>query len=264
MQLRKRRATSSFDSKDSGMDGKDGKDGRGATSRMSEAARVAAVPKKINMLLAERKRGQTGAGFELVSGQFEFVHDQADGTLWMVNATRLFARRTRPKQEDNGPEEEEVRYFEEEDFAALIASQESHFEELMKKYGGGHAKDDPANPGVPLPPGNRARTPIKLKDQDRLAGKRVPPELYKFIQAEDEMIRYYQEDVQVQVLRESMKSRTKALWEKAGGRAVGLHVWFHRWVRGCNKVGRRPQRHRPPSGTRPTRSATRTKPAQQG
>jgi len=220
----------------------------------SEAsARVAAVPKKINACLAERKKGQAGAGFELVSGQFEFVHDEADGTLWLVNATRLYCRRLQPKQEDTGPEEEEVRYFEEEEFAALMSKQTDYFIGLKKRFGGGPLKEDPTNPGLGSPGLDCPRSPIQLNAQDRLAGIKVPGELYKFYQAEEGMLRYYTEDVKTEVQKDSVKRRTKEMWEKSGGRAVGLTVWFHRWVSVSNVVfaskgpGHRRQRQKPSS-----------------
>merc|ERR1740129_1132501 len=67
----------------------------------AQGARVAAVPRRINSCLAAAPRGKCGAGRSVISGQFEFAHDEADNTLWLLHTCHLLCeRRTLPDEEE--------------------------------------------------------------------------------------------------------------------------------------------------------------------
>lgn len=92
-----------------------------------EGSRVAAVPRQISATLAGRRKGEVGAGIELMSGQSEFVQEEADGPLWLVNASRLCCVRSLPSEdaEERSPsEEEEIRYFQEGEFVKILGEHE--------------------------------------------------------------------------------------------------------------------------------------------
>mmetsp|Transcript_75584 Transcript_75584/g.179603 ORF Transcript_75584/g.179603 Transcript_75584/m.179603 type:complete len:615 (-) Transcript_75584:104-1948(-) len=189
----------------------------------NEANRVAAVPQRINAKLAQRKRGEVGAGIEIVSGQLEFVLDEADGTLWLVNASKLrCARRAEEKAEDQGlqSEDEGIRYFVEEEFDSLMRTQEVRFENMKKRF------------NMSGPPGGMTASP-SMSAADRLAGVTVPDELNKYCEAEEEMLRYYDEEVKPEVFRRLPQFTHVDGTAVQSQRAVGLSVWFRRWVVAC-------------------------------
>lgn len=183
-------------------------------SAESEAARLAAVPKRLNDHLRSKSRR---VGMEIVQGQFEFVLDEADGTLWLANASNLRCRFL-PKsssEDKNGAnsEEEVVRFFEEEEFEEELRDTEKKMEQLRKRFGG--------DPGVAH--GGTGVSGITVSASDQLAGVRVPNNLVRFYQEEEKMLRYYEDEVRVLALR--------PLKPLAEGRAVGLGCWFRRWVK---------------------------------
>merc|ERR1712217_258745 len=194
--------------------------------REKEATRVSAVPRKINKHLFEQRKGQHY--LELVSGQLEFVLDDADGTLWLANASRLRCERRRLEEEDSGPEAEEVKYFEEEEFAQLMKAHDVRFEAMKKRF----VSMDQTSPkvkGVPT---------FQLSAADRLQGNSVPEDLPKFYEAEYDMSAYYKE-----MIEPSVQKRDRQAGED--GRAVGLQCWFLRWVRGCKNLGASVHARRP-------------------
>merc|ERR1711948_93594 len=97
-----------------------------------EAARVSAVPRKINQYLAKQiEKKESGQYYlELVSGQLEFVLDDADNTLWLANASRLKCEQRKIEDEDSGPEADEVKYFDEDEFGQLMKREEARFQEM--------------------------------------------------------------------------------------------------------------------------------------
>jgi len=148
-----------------------------------EAARVAAVPRKLNEQLMRCKKGQFY--LSLVSGQFEFVLDEADGTLWLVNASKLVIER-RQEANKKDPKVEQVRYFEEEEFAALMREEDLRLTQNVKRF----VNQDPSAPKSP-----EGLPTFALNAADRLGGIRVPQELFTFYAAKHEMMRYYKEEV---------------------------------------------------------------------
>lgn len=190
-----------------------------------EASRVAAVPRKVNEHLLRCKKGQYY--LSLVSGQFEFVLDEADGTLWLVNASKLvIERRQEAKKKD--PKVEEVRYFEEEEFAQLMREEDLRLSQNMKRF----VNQDPATPKSP-----DGMPTFTLNAADRLANVRVPQALYTFYAAEHEMLRYYKEEVLPVAEKKPGSSDGR-------GKAVSLHSWFRWWARAAGIKGRRAMRRR--------------------
>jgi len=188
-----------------------------------EAARVAAVPRKVNEYLLRCKKGQFY--LSLVSGQFEFVLDEADGTLWLVNASRLvIERRQEPKQKD--PKVAEVKYFEEEEFTQLLREEDLRLTQNIKRF----VNTDPATPKSP-----DGMPTFTLNAADRLRGVRVPEELMTFYAAEHEMVRYYKEEV-VRMMERAEGVSTDS------GRSVSLPAFFRFWARACGLRGRRKHR----------------------
>eukprot|EP00931_Biecheleriopsis_adriatica_P004097 TRINITY_DN105815_c0_g1_i1.p1 TRINITY_DN105815_c0_g1~~TRINITY_DN105815_c0_g1_i1.p1 ORF type:complete len:659 (-),score=121.26 TRINITY_DN105815_c0_g1_i1:2-1936(-) len=185
-------------------------------STASEAARLGAVPKRLNEHLSSKSRTQ---GLELVSGTFEFVLDEADGTLWLINAYNLICRALPPKEEeDSGARgtEEMFKFFEEDEFWEELQDTESSMSGLKKRFGG--------DPGVAH--GGVGVAGITVSAADQLAGvKEAPQILSKFYEEEEKMLHYYHDEVRVAAYA---NFRPKV----EGPRAVGLGCWFRRWVRG--------------------------------
>ncbi|CAE8700177.1 unnamed protein product, partial [Polarella glacialis] len=192
----------------------------------AEAQRLASVPKRFNEVLAQQRREaaaagsrQASRGMELVSGQLEFVLDEADGALWLVNATRLRCRYLpeAADQEVGGTREEEevMKFFEEDEFAAQMKDHEVSMSRLKKRFGG--------DPGVAC--GGRGALAITVSDADRFAGVKAPSHLVNYYDEEEKMLRYYVDEVRALTIPREKK------WVE-GTRAVGLACWFRRWVRG--------------------------------
>lgn len=175
--------------------------------------RVAKVPREINRLLSERRKGELGAGYELVSGVFEFVHDEADGALWLVNASRLTVRMVAEvvdEEVEKGPTEE-LRYFREAEFALHLQEQECNFKDMKQKFG----KDDADSPG------NSVR---------RLAGQRkMPEELTAYYDAAQEMHRIYEDEIRHH--GRALGGNICQVLGKSYGAFADVRGWFRRWVR---------------------------------
>lgn len=237
-----------------------------------ETARVSAVPRWINECLRAKRKGEVGVGSLLVRGQFEFVRD-GEGTLWLVNATRLACvRRPREEPEERSPSPEEVRYFREEEFESVVRAQEERFERLKRRWG------EPRPPAAePLSPLGSAHSPTFSEGSRHWDLDSMPQELVKFYEAESQMARIYDEVIRPEVLAVNpaarlldTSSRPLALahsaarlldatghslgshtgeWSLCGsregsprrGRAVGLSVWFRRWVRSHRGRAGRPR-----------------------
>jgi len=185
-------------------------------ARGQEAPIVAAVPRKINTGLAT-KRGRYGNGAGIISGRFEFVLDEADGSLWLINAEKLVVEHQKAQVEDsNSEEDDQIRYFKEDDFREFMQEQEKTWDGLKQRW---ECKEhttgsDDEPPTFELVSRNAA---------DRLAGVKSPDELLKYYQAENKMLRYY----------ENLKKeeREANIIATSGQRAFGLCIWFKRWVR---------------------------------
>jgi hypothetical protein len=107
---------------------------RGEVEIGQEPALVGAIPRKINEALAEKK-GRYGKSTTLQSGRFEFVLDEGDGTLWLVNADRLVVMQEKAQVENvQNEENEEIKYFREEDFRESVEEQEKNYEGLKQRW----------------------------------------------------------------------------------------------------------------------------------
>eukprot|EP00927_Polykrikos_kofoidii_P071302 TRINITY_DN67593_c0_g1_i1.p1 TRINITY_DN67593_c0_g1~~TRINITY_DN67593_c0_g1_i1.p1 ORF type:complete len:746 (+),score=93.48 TRINITY_DN67593_c0_g1_i1:57-2294(+) len=163
-------------------------------STCDDAAKVGGVPAKINDLLKSRNCEHN---VELVSGQLEFVYDEADGALWLVSASRLRCHRSERRTETGSVTStpEEVRYFREEEFMQTLNACEEDFADFRRRS---------------------AYRELK-----------IPDTLAKYNEAESWMLNYFNEEV---------KNSGMDLQEKDGlsgnsTHAVGLGVWFRRWAK---------------------------------
>jgi len=183
----------------------------------SEAVRMAALPKLINEYLATRGRKNC---VQMVSGQLEFVLDEADGMLWLVNAHSLRCK-TMPRtshQENSSNAGEIPLFFEEDEFEAELREHEAAMEGLKKRFGG--------DPGVAS--GGVGVAGIHVSASDELAGVTVPTGLYKYYEEEEKMCNYFTNEVKPMAERREKNEQ--------GARAVGLGCWFRRWQRGMKKA----------------------------
>jgi len=189
----------------------------------SEAARLAMVVNRMNQHLAERAEKMKRQGLQMISGQFEFVLDEADGMLWLVNANNIIVKYTKKEEDEKGSTDgEEVKFFEEDEFDEELRDQELSMQQLKKRFGG--------DPGVAH--GGAGAAGIAVSASDRLAGVTVPTNLVKYYEEEEKMLHYYEQEVRVMAMR-----REKPVG--AGPRAVGLGCWFRRWTKAMKaKAGR--------------------------
>lgn len=185
-------------------------------SEESEAARLKAVPKRINQLLAECNQGEVGYGLELISGQLEFVLDEADGTLWLVNAEKLRCR-IRPPNDDELERvlnEDERRLFEEDEFTTQLQEGAAEMEKLKRRFGG----------DLGVAHGGIGVASLTVSASDKLAGVKVPQGLLDFYEEEERMFHYYEEEIKAPAMKREKK-------REPGMQAVGLQAWFSRWAR---------------------------------
>lgn len=193
-------------------------------AREGEAQLVKGVPRLINQCLAERK-GKLG--LNIVSGRFEFVYDEAEDSLWLINAGSLrCAKYTVADDEDSVKSSpEEIRYFKEDEFAQLMSQQEDRFDYLKDRW---HLAK-PISPsgltsGVRVP-GESPVQLVAMNAADKLSGAKEPHDLVKYYEAETEMLNYYMAEIKSGGVDQENKRRA------LGAKAPGLIVWFRRWVR---------------------------------
>eukprot|EP00930_Biecheleria_cincta_P000452 TRINITY_DN10095_c0_g1_i2.p1 TRINITY_DN10095_c0_g1~~TRINITY_DN10095_c0_g1_i2.p1 ORF type:complete len:622 (+),score=136.57 TRINITY_DN10095_c0_g1_i2:31-1866(+) len=200
--------------------------------RESEAARMASLPRLINEYLATKGRKHC---LQMVSGQLEFVLDEADGMLWLVNAHNLRCKTTpRAEQQENNSNAGEIPlFFEEDEFEADLREHEVTMEQLKKRFGG--------DPGVAS--GGAGVAGITVSASDELAGVTVPTDLYKYYEEEEKMLHYFTNEVK------PMAERREKI--EQGARAVGLGCWFRRWQRGMKKALRQREKHKKANGSSP-------------
>lgn len=158
-----------------------------------------------------------------LNGQLRYVLDEAEGTLWLANASNLRCRflHVRMEEEEKAAASEEARFFEEEDFEEEMRQTESIIESLKKRFGG--------DPGVAH--GGNGVDGISVSASDQLAGVRVPSNLVNFYQEEAKMLRYYEDEVRIMALRKERAPQHES-------KAVGLGCWFRRWVKAVKKPRR--------------------------
>lgn len=181
-----------------------------------DGALVASVARKINAALSTKKGGRYGNGAGIISGRFEFVLDESDGTLWLINADKLVIEEKRAQVEDsNSEEDEQIRYFEEHVFGELMQEQEKNYDTMKQRW------ELQEQPGLTsLGGGDEQFVLVSRNAADRLDGKKSPGELLKYYQAESKMLRYYTE----------LKSETDGKdYARKLDRALGLCIWFKRW-----------------------------------
>eukprot|EP00747_Dinoflagellata_sp_TGD_P216054 gnl/TRDRNA2_/TRDRNA2_88661_c1_seq2.p1 gnl/TRDRNA2_/TRDRNA2_88661_c1~~gnl/TRDRNA2_/TRDRNA2_88661_c1_seq2.p1 ORF type:complete len:600 (+),score=95.45 gnl/TRDRNA2_/TRDRNA2_88661_c1_seq2:239-1801(+) len=209
-----------------------------------EGQRVAAVPRKISSALVARRKGEVGAGIELVSGQLEFVQEEGkDGTLWLVNASRLECQRvvaTEDEEAHTPSPREEIRYFREEQFENELDDHEELLEKLRMHFKRraptqtAAASEDTSSPAQTV--GNAGASPQVTKGTGNLKmpEHKMPEPLSKFYEAEHRMLEFYDQEI-----RGGGRSYIKEKIAITGPLAVGLACWWRRWVRGCAGIGSR-------------------------
>mmetsp|Transcript_33721 Transcript_33721/g.61060 ORF Transcript_33721/g.61060 Transcript_33721/m.61060 type:complete len:634 (+) Transcript_33721:44-1945(+) len=182
----------------------------------TEAARLAAVVHRVNKHLSERAEKMKRQGLQIMSGQFEFVLDEADGMLWLVNASNIIVKYTKAEADEKGSTDGEdvIKLFEEDEFDEELREQENSMQQLKKRFGG--------DPGVAH--GGTGAAGIAVSASDQLAGVTVPPNLVRYYEEEEKMLNYYKDEVIVMAMM-----REKPVI--GGPRAVGLGCWFRRWTK---------------------------------
>jgi hypothetical protein len=188
-----------------------------------EAALVAAVPRKINECLAAKK-GRYGNGMIIISGLFEFVFDEAESTLWLINAEKLVCEQQDISMEDCDTQDDEHRYFKEEEFKELMEEEQRKHDMLKDRWEvhpveqeQPHESEDP-------------EVPIKFEftaknAADRLAHKASPEELGKYFDEREKMLGFYFSDIRSGGVEQERARDIKV------NKAIGLCVWFRRWVK---------------------------------
>jgi hypothetical protein len=183
-----------------------------------ESSLVAQVPRKINAALAAKKGGRCGNGAGIVSGRFEFVLDEADGTLWLINADNLVIEQQRVtgKEDSNSEEDDDnIRWFKEESFREFMEEQTQKYELMKQRW---ELKEPPDSTGWGH--GDPQFVLVSRNAADRLDKKKSPEELLKYYQVEYKMLGYYHE-----ISRETDGKEYARKLDKA----LGLCMWFKRW-----------------------------------
>lgn len=197
-----------------------------------EGGIVAGVLRKIKDALSNKTKGRYGNGARILSGRFEFVLDESDGALWLINVEKLIIEQHRVMVEDNhSKEDDQLRYFEEDDFREFMQEQESTFDSLKQRW---ELQDPPCGSGQEDP---HSFILVSRNASDRLSGVKCPEELIKYHKAERQMDRYYNK------LVEDLREEENNL-KTGGNRALGLCIWFKRWVR-VHQGKRRPATSKP-------------------
>lgn len=153
----------------------------------SATVAVEAVPKIINEYLRKK------VNLEMVSGQLEFMEDEADNTLWLINASRLVCAKTTTKSREEHKEQVsmEIKYFCEDEFSKTMDEHEQFVDKLQEAY-------DKEKKRLEL--AQTAKGPAELfrsssffvNDPDKL---QLPPTLQTLTSMKSEMNRYYKEKV---------------------------------------------------------------------
>lgn len=215
---------------------------------------VGSVPKRINAVLAAKTGGKWGSGATIVSGRFEFVMDEAEGVLWLVNAEKIVIEHAKGEVEETIPEEDDtlLMFFDEHDFCGHVQEQEVKYKEMKDRWRIEWPRLDLALEGTapslkslndPAPEINLvARTSAM-----RLEKKQPPSELRKYHQAEWRMNGYL--DL---MMREPLHNEAERSFDKA----FGIFTWFHRW----RKVTQRAARV-DPNASNPTLSSGKDSPS---
>lgn len=206
-----------------------------------EATLVAAVPRKINECLAAKK-GRYGNGMTIISARFEFVFDEAEGTLWLINVEKLICEQQELCMEDCNSEDDEHRYFKEEEFKELMQEEQRKHDTLKERWDVQPCEQELPHEGDEPP----VFQFTSKNAADRLSQKKSPEELEKYFDEREKMLRFYFSEIKSGGVLQA-RARDNAI-----NKAVGLSVWFKRWVkshRGSDRIGTASQsaRQQPPS-----------------
>jgi len=154
----------------------------------NNTAAVEEVPNIINDYLRKK------VNLELISGQLEFMLDEADNTLWLVNASRLICAKTIAKVRDasNEPVQMEIKYFCEEEFSQTMAKHEQLCTELQDEFDKEQTRVEmiraakaPAVPEGSRPGPTPARAELLMRTVSSL--EEQLPELHPTLQTLNEM-----------------------------------------------------------------------------
>jgi len=156
--------------------------------RGQEGIAVATVPRKINAGFSAKNGRYANSGASLASGRLEFVLDEGDGTLWLINADKLVVEHKEEVAVDTNPEEDDyIKYFKEDEFREHMQEQEQKYEGLKQRW---ELQDQP----LALNYDDKEQPEFTLVSKnaaDRLSGVKSPDELLKYYQAESQMLRHY-------------------------------------------------------------------------
>jgi hypothetical protein len=194
-----------------------------------EAALVAAVPRKINECLAA-KRGRYGNGMAIISGRFEFVFDEAECALWLINVEKLICEQQELRMEECNSEEDEIRYFKEDEFKDLMEEEQRKHDTLKDRW-------EVTPPEQELPHEGESPPTFQFSAKlasDRVGGTKSPEELVKYFDEREKMLRFYFKEIKSGGVDQE-RARNVAV-----NKAVGLSIWFKRWVkshRGSDRIG---------------------------
>jgi hypothetical protein len=204
-------------------------------ARGQEGSLVGAIPRKINNCLTSQK-GKYGNGMSIVNCRFEFVLDEADGTLWLINAEKVLCEQQDLQVEDcNSDDDEIIRYFKEDEFRELMQNVQKKYDDLKDRW---QCHEEPGEDGEPPQFVLESRNAA-----DRLAGVKHPEELLKYHQAEGKMKQFYFSEIKSGGVDQERAKRMKS------ARAAGKAIWFKRWVKGHRRGRRGLTVHKGPGDT---------------
>ncbi|CAK0821872.1 unnamed protein product [Prorocentrum cordatum] len=193
--------------------------------------RVSSVPRKINKWLAGRRKGQRGFGLQLVSGQFEFVHDLADDSLWLVNASQLRCMRTEASAEDRpmASRRTSTSVTSTRTSSPMSFLQEKQKLDEMKRHYDRTTTMEKSRGALMHVDTMMGTLSFSLSERDVLSGmSELPQDLVKYTEAHGFMKRFYKDELFP--CAESAANRSSSQTK-----AVGLSTWFQRWVKAHRK-----------------------------
>merc|ERR1712232_1161756 len=188
----------------------------------AEAHRVAQVPDKLNRAMKLLRPGQIGYNLEVVSGQFEFVWDEATDTLTLVNASRIVCQKAPRRADEEGPQQiEENLFYDEAEFARTMKLEEERYKDLTNRFPKPATKAGEGEPANDQTGGcNRPMLLEAASAADRLAGRKAPTELSVYYQAQEKMTKLRDDHV---------KAEQVEVRSRRDDKGAGLGIWFKRW-----------------------------------
>lgn len=195
------------------------------------ASRVKEVVKQLNLFLASPVTALPDhpqqQPLKLISGELEFVLDEAMDLLWLVNASNLKVcscvdpaaeSKANEEKEERENKKREVKYFEEEEFDAIMREESEKLETFKRRV----LRDMP----IDVDGGQQGRAELheKLSFEKR-------SDLERFVKVFDtkgNMLKFYEDEINPLLPSRAARSAKTS-------RAVGLLCWFRRWVKGCHR-----------------------------